>query len=44
MDSFSFKRTGQSSDLSQLEIIDKIGQKVSNDLTLGHCLNNSDFE
>ncbi len=43
-ESFTFKRTGQSSDLSQLDILDKIGQKISKDLTLGHCLNSKDFE
>ncbi len=41
---FTFKRTGQSSDLSQLNILDKVGEKISKDLTLGHCLNSNDFE
>lgn len=43
-DCFSFKRTGQSSDLSQIEILAKIDQKISKDLILGHCINSNDFE
>ena len=41
---FTLKRTGQSSDLSQLNILDKIGQRFSKDLPLGHCLKSNDFE
>ena len=41
---FTFKRTGQTSDLSQLDILDKIGKRFIKDLPLGHCINNSDFE
>jgi N,N'-diacetyllegionaminate synthase len=41
--SFSFKRTEQSSDLSQLDALDNIGQKIIKDLSSGHCLKKSDF-
>ena len=43
-EAFTFKRTGQSSDLSQLDILDNIGKKFLKDLALGHCLNSNDFE
>jgi len=43
-DLYSFKRTGQNSDLSQLSVLDKIGQKFSVNLIQGHCISNSDFE
>lgn len=42
-DSYSFKRTGQNTDLSQLEVLTKTGQKTTKDLSSGHCLNNSDL-
>ncbi len=42
--SFTFKRTGQSSDLSQLDVLDMVNHKFVRNLPAGHCLNNSDFE
>ncbi len=41
---FTFKRTGQNSDLSQLEVLLRVGQKSSKDLKKGHCLLIADFE
>ena len=44
IDDFSFKRTGQSSDLSQLDVLAKKGNKIKKDLMKGHCLLIEDFE
>jgi N,N'-diacetyllegionaminate synthase len=41
---FDFKRTGQNSDLSQLNVLSKIGSKFNKDLEKGHCLLLEDFE
>ena len=43
-DNFCFKRTGQSSDLSQLKIIDRIGSVFSKNLKRGHCIIEADIE
>lgn len=40
---FSFKRTGQNSDLSQLEIVSLIGNKFKANLYLGHCILRNDL-
>jgi len=44
LDSFEFKRTGQSSDLSQLKILNNIGNSFVHDLIKGHCINKKDIE
>lgn len=41
---FDFKRTAQSSDLSQMDIVDSIGKVFTQDLSKGHCLNNHDLK
>jgi N,N'-diacetyllegionaminate synthase len=43
-DSFTFKRTGQSSDLSQTEILSKLGQKFTKNQAQGHCIIKSDLK
>jgi sialic acid synthase SpsE len=43
IDDFDFKRTGQSSDLSQLDIINSIGKLITQNLTKGHCINKFDL-
>ena len=43
-DDFSFKRTGQSSDLSQLDVLAKKGKRIKTNLKKGHCLLIEDFE
>lgn len=43
LEHFSFKRTGQSSDLSQLDIWDSVGKTFQQDLASGHCLNSKDL-
>jgi N,N'-diacetyllegionaminate synthase len=42
-DDFSFKRTGQHSDLSQLEIINSIGKEIGNDIEAHNCINKKDI-
>jgi sialic acid synthase SpsE len=42
-DNISFKRTGQSSDLSQLDIINKMGKAFVRDLKCGYCINSNDL-
>lgn len=44
IDHIDFKRSGQSTDLSQIEVAESVGKKFKNDLTHGHCLNKSDLE
>lgn len=41
---FSFKRTGQNSDLSQLDVLSRVGQKFNKNLKKGHCLLIEDFK
>lgn len=43
LEHINFKRTGQQSDLSQLEVLSSFGKKISNDLKCGHCLNKVDI-
>lgn len=43
-DLYSFKRTGQFSDLSQIDIVSFHGKKFSKSLTKGHCITKSDIE
>jgi N,N'-diacetyllegionaminate synthase len=43
LDKFDFKRTNQNSDLSQLNIIDYMGNRFSKDLLKGHCIIASDI-
>lgn len=38
IDNFDFKRTGQSSDLSQVDVLESIGKVFTRDLSKGHCL------
>jgi len=38
-----FKRTGQSTDLSQMDVALCFGKRFANDLSQGHCLNKSDL-
>jgi N,N'-diacetyllegionaminate synthase len=40
---FSFKRTKQITDISQIDILKLIGKNISKDLTAGHCLCKNDF-
>ncbi|MBN2396157.1 MAG: N-acetylneuraminate synthase family protein [Candidatus Atribacteria bacterium] len=44
VDDFDFKRTGQSSDLSQLDILNSIGKIITQDLNKGHCINKFDLQ
>jgi len=41
---YCFKRTGQTSDLSQLDIIGSVGRKFTSDLEQEHCIVKSDLE
>ncbi len=43
LDDLAFKRTGQQSDLSQLEVINSIGNKITSNLKGGHCINRKDI-
>lgn len=43
-DDFTFKRTGQSSDMSQLEIINSIGKEIVNDVEINNCINRKDLK
>jgi sialic acid synthase SpsE len=42
-DDFTFKRTGQSSDMSQLEIINSIGKEIRNDIKANNCIDKRDL-
>ena len=44
IDVFDFKRTGQSSDLSQLKVLNNIDKSFSNDLSKGYCINKKDID
>ncbi len=39
MDDFDFKRTGQTSDFSQLDVINSVGKTYTSDFSNGYCLN-----
>jgi len=41
---YEFKRTGQSSDLSQIDVLASIGKKFSTNLLEGHCIVKSNLE
>lgn len=43
VENFEFKRTGQSSDLSQLQVINSIGKIFTNDFPIGYCINTKDI-
>lgn len=44
LEDFNFKRTGNTSDLSQVEILNSLGKKIKTDLLKGHCIVKSDIE
>jgi N,N'-diacetyllegionaminate synthase len=44
LDDFDFKRTGQNSDLSQLDVINSIGLVYAQDLSKGHCISKHDIQ
>ncbi len=44
LDNFSFKRTGQSSDLSQLEVLNNINKSFVHSLSKGQCINKKDIK
>lgn len=41
---FDFKRTGQSSDLTQMDILDSFDKAYTKDLSKGHCINKLDLQ
>lgn len=43
MDMFTFKRTSQTSDLSQIEIISRLGQKFVDNYDAGYCVNSKNL-
>jgi len=44
MENFDFKRTGQASDLSQLDVINSIGKMFRTNLFSGYCINSNDLK
>ena len=41
---FDFKRTGQNTDLSQIDVINLLGAEINKDLQKGHCIVKSDID